>query len=205
MSGVNLVEVKLGDKAAVFGLGVLGLMTGMLLKNLGAEVVGVDPVEARCQLASEVGFSHTVNVPPQEQVRTLMDQFGGMDLTVDVSGQGRAIESAVLACKKYGQVLLLGTPRAACEMDVTPMMNAIHMRMLKVIGGFNSVEPVAESEGMRLNVARDFETLTTLLLTGKLGFSSLISHVIKPEEVERAYHGLMYEPADYRCVVIDWS
>ena len=120
-------------------------------------------------------------------------------------GAARAIETAVLACKKYGQVALLGTPRAACTLDVTPMLNAIHMRMLRVTGAFNSLEPVFESEGMRLNVSRNFETICGMILSRELPVSWLISHVISPEEAERAYHGLMYEPDLYQCVVIDWG
>jgi threonine dehydrogenase-like Zn-dependent dehydrogenase len=58
---------------------------------------------------------------------------------------------------------------------------------------------------MRLNVSRNFETVCGMILSRELPVSWLITHVIEPEEAERAYHGLMFEPDLYHCVVIDWS
>jgi len=205
ISGINSVEVRLGDRIGVFGMGMIGLLAALMLKKLGAEVVAIDPVVERCAQAQQMGITQIVDCPPEEQLAQIQARFGGLDAAVDVTGAARAIETAILATKKYGQVALLGTPRAACNLDVTPMLNAIHMRMLRVTGAFNSLEPVFESEGMRMNVARNFETVCGMILSRELPVSWLISHVIEPEEAERAYHGLMFEPDLYHCVVIDWS
>lgn len=205
ISGVNTVDVRLGDRVGVFGMGMIGVLAAVMLQKLGAEVIAIDPVEERCALAQQMGINWIVDFPVEEQLAQIQSRFGGLDAAVDVSGASRAIETAVLATKKYGQVALLGTPRAACTMDVTPMLNAIHMRMLRVTGAFNSLQPVFESEGMRLNVARNFETVCGMILRRELPISWLVSHVIAPEEVERAYHGLMNEPGLFRCVVIDWE
>lgn len=205
LSGINSVEVRLGDRIGVFGMGMIGLLAALMLKKLGAEVVAIDPVVERCAQAQQMGIAHIVDCPPEEQLAHIQARFGGLDAAVDVTGAARAIEAAILACKKYGQVALLGTPRASCTLDVTPMLNAIHMRMLRVTGAFNSLEPVFESEGMRLSVARNFETVCNMILSRELPVSWLITHVIEPEEAERAYHGLMFEPDLYHCVVIDWG
>ena len=205
ISGVNSMEVRLGDRVGVFGMGMIGLLAAVMLRKLGADVVAIDPVPERCALAQQMGVTQILDCPAEEQLAQLQARFGGLDGAMDVTGAARAIETAVLACKKYGQVALLGTPRAACTLDVTPMLNAIHMRMLRVTGAFNSLEPVFESEGMGLNVSRNFETICGMILSRELPVSWLISHVISPEEAERAYHGLMYEPDLYQCVVIDWG
>ena len=186
-------------------MGMIGLLAAVMLRKLGADVVAIDPVPERCALAQQMGVTQILDCPAEEQLAQLQARFGGLDGAMDVTGAARAIETAVLACKKYGQGALLGTPRAACTLDVTPMLNAIHMRMLRVTGAFNSLEPVFESEGMRLNVSRNFETICGMILSRELPVSWLISHVISPEEAERAYHGLMYEPDLYQCVVIDWG
>ena len=205
ISGINSMEVRLGDRIGVFGIGMIGLLAALMLKKLGAEVVAIDPVATRCAQAQQLGIANIVDCPPEEQLAQIQARFGGLDAAVDVTGAARAIETAILACKKYGQVALLGTPRASCNLDVTPMLNAIHMRMLRVTGAFNSLEPVFESEGMRLNVARNFETVCGMILNRELPVSRLITHVIEPEEAEKAYHGLMFEPDLYHCVVIDWA
>lgn len=205
LSGVNTLDVRLGDRVGVFGMGMIGLLAAVMIQKLGAEVVAIDPVAERCALAQQMGINLSVNCPAEEQLSQIRQRFGGLDAAVDVTGAARAIENAILSTKKYGQVTLLGTPRAECVMDVTPMLNAIHMRMLRVSGAFNSLEPVYETEGMRLNVARDYQTVCEMILSQELPVSWLVSHVIAPEDVERAYHGLMYEPSLFSCVVIDWT
>ena len=65
--------------------------------------------------------------------------------------------------------------------------------------------PGKEYDGTRHNVLRDFETIQRLILDGTLDADKLISHIIKPEEVMEAYHGLMYEKEVWHCVAIDWT
>jgi threonine dehydrogenase-like Zn-dependent dehydrogenase len=43
-----------------------------------------------------------------------------------------------------------------------------------------------------------------LMVSKRIDAMKIISHVIKPEEAEQAYHGLQYDREQYRCVVIDW-
>ena len=207
ISGVHATEVKLGDTLAVFGLGTIGLIAALLYQKQGARVIAVDPVESRCALARRLGIAETLSCPPDRQVEALRDLTGGrgVDIAVDVTGVSAAIEHAVLSCGKYGQAVLLGSPRAAYDCNITPLLSAIHMKMLRVVGAFNSLYPVYETEGSRLSVARNFQVICRLIQSGELDIEALVSHVIRPEEAEEAYHGLMYDREYYRCVVIDWS
>src|SRR3984885_14638722 len=55
MHGVRRAEVQLGETAAVIGLGLVGQLVVRLLVAAGVQVVGLDPVAARCQLAEQAG------------------------------------------------------------------------------------------------------------------------------------------------------
>ncbi len=55
MHGVRRGEVQLGETAVVIGLGLIGQLVVRLLVAAGVQVVGVDPVEARCRLAEKAG------------------------------------------------------------------------------------------------------------------------------------------------------
>lgn len=57
---------------------------------------------------------------------------------------------------------------------------------------------------VQICVERDFKMITERIYDRRINAKKIISHIIKPEEIERAYHGLMYEKEEYRCVVIDW-
>ena len=207
MNGVNATEIKLGDTLAVFGLGTIGLMAALLYQELGARVIAVDPVLSRCELAKDLGIKEVLACTPDQQVAELkqMTNGRGVDIAVDVSGVSQAIENVILACGLHGQVILLGSPRAAYTTNVTSILNHIHMKMIKVIGAFNNLNPVYEKEGSRICVERDFKVVTQRIYDKRIDASKIISQIIKPEEIEKAYHGLMYEKETYQCVVIDWK
>lgn len=59
------VDVKLGDRVAVFGLGAIGLFAVQLAKSAGADkVIAVDPIAARRELA--LGFGADAAIDPRE-------------------------------------------------------------------------------------------------------------------------------------------
>lgn len=55
MQGVRRAEVALGETACVIGLGLVGQLVVRLLVASGVQVVGLDPVEARCRAAEDAG------------------------------------------------------------------------------------------------------------------------------------------------------
>ena len=55
MQGVRRAEPQLGETAVVIGLGLIGQLVVRLLVANGVQVVGIDPVEARCRLADKAG------------------------------------------------------------------------------------------------------------------------------------------------------
>lgn len=206
MTGPNLAEVKLGDRVAVFGLGMIGLLDALLFQMQGAKVIGLDPVAERCDFAKSVGLETVVNCPAQEQVKTVMELTGneGTDIAVDAVGHSAVIASAIRVAKNYSQVMLLGSPRVAFEGNITEPMNAIHMKNLRVIGSLMNCIPLRATEGMHLYAERNFRTAFELIGSKKIDAKKFISHVIRPEQANEAYHGLMFEKERYRCVAIDW-
>lgn len=207
MNAITACNGKLTETAAVFGLGTIGCMAALMLQKQGLRTVVVDPVKSRCDLANQLGLHETIHCDPKDQVAALKTWSNqkGVDICVDVSGISGAIVNAVEACAKHGQVILLGSPRAAFETDITPFLNAIHMKMLNVQGAFNELNPYPVTDGTRRSVLRDFAAVERLILDGTFDAEKLISHMIAPEEISSAYHGLMYDKENYHCVLIDWK
>ena len=207
MNAVTACKGKLTDTVAVYGLGTIGLITALLLQKEGMRVIGFDPVESRCHVAKEAGLLEVSSVSPDKQVEVLkeMTHNQGSDISVDVSGISGAIMNAILGSAKHGQVILLGSPRASFTTDITPILNAIHMKMLEVKGAFNELNPYPTTEGTRRSVLRDFETIQNLILDNTLDADKIISHIITPDQIMEAYHGLRYEKELWHCVAIDWK
>ncbi len=206
MNGISATEIQLGDTLVVFGLGAIGLIAALLYQELGARVIAVDPVRSRCRLAAELGIKEVFDTPSEEQLTLIRQKTGGRgaDIAVDVTGLSPVIETAALCCGEHGQVILLGTPRAEYTANMTPMLNAIHMKMLRVVGAFNNLYPVHETEGSRLSVSRAFDVILQRVRDKRIDAAKFISHIITPAQAQEAYHGLMFDKENYRCVVIDW-
>ncbi len=207
MNAIKACTGNLNDTVAVFGLGTIGIVAALMLQKQGMRVIGFDPVESRCEEARNAGLKECCSAAPEKQVEVLkeMTHGKGAEITVDVSGISPAVINAVMGCAKYGQVILLGSPRASFTCDITPVLNAIHMKMLDVKGAFNQLDAFPETDGTRSNVLRNFDTVQRLLLDGTIDADKLISHTITPEEIMTAYHGLMYEKDVWHCAVIDWT
>ncbi len=55
LQGVRQSAATVGDRVAVIGLGLVGLLTVQILRAAGCEIVGVDPDAGRCALARSSG------------------------------------------------------------------------------------------------------------------------------------------------------
>jgi len=204
LQGVNMSQIKLGYKVGIFGLGNIGIMAGLMYQKLGCKVVGFDVVENRCVLAEKMGLKNTCS----RDYETFIDSFTdneGFDITVDVTGLSSVIIDCVKYTRRYGQVILLGSPRQAYETDVTPLLSNIHMKNLQVIGAFNQSAPVNPVEGSNNSVERNFAIVCDLIMNKDIDVSKLISKVIDPKDCQQAYYDLMYNKDKVNCIIFDWN
>ena len=203
IQGVNLTEVKLGYRVAVFGLVNIGILTALLYKKLGCEVVGLDIVKERCELAAGMGLKHVIS--DSDQLTALKDLYPeGIDICVDVTGIASVIVNAVAAVRNYGQVLLLGSPRQSYETDLMPFLSNIHMKDIKVIGAFNKTVSVKPVPGHNDSMLRNFRTACELL-KDDIDVSAMITRISDPQDCEQAYYDLMYNKDKTNTIVFDWT
>lgn len=203
MNGIMCVDVKLPDTVAIFGLGVLGQVLSILYHEAGVKVIGIDPLNNRSKyLPLDLLIDST-----ETAVKQVMDYTSGIGvgIAVDASGTSQGICAAVDVARKNGQVVLLGSPRVSYETDITPTLNAIHMKTLVVRGALCRLFPFNEKEGSYYNIKESLDYLAELILNKTIDTSKIISHVIKVEDCKEAYHGLMYDKNNYIGVIIDWK
>ena len=196
-----------GDTVAVYGLGTVGNLAAQLFQLGGAKVICLDPVKGRCETAKACGLQTALHVKAEEQVEAVMDLTGGKgaDTAVDAAGNSRVIRSCLHSVKTYGEVILLGSPRAAFEANVTDDFNLIHMRSLVVKGAFEWRLPPYPDGTAEHSIAGNLSELLGLITAGKLHTQPLISHVVKPAELQAAYFGLLRDKENYHGVVVDWQ
>lgn len=160
----------------------------------------------RCETAARVGILETVCVPPQDQSKTLLELTGGKgaDITVDAVGSSAVISTCVKSTVANGKIVILGTPRAALEGNLTDILRPIHLKGLQLLGAFEWRLQPYPGVGISHSIQSNLKMLWGLIYEGKLKVNELISHVIKPEEMQSAYFGLLNDKDHYLGVMIDW-
>lgn len=107
--GIERVKVPQGARVAVFGAGVIGLMTVMALKAYGAgEVIVIDIQNEKLTLARDLGAEITVLATGT----AVDDYFAGNELPlicIETAGNSATQAQAIQYCGKTGQVVFVGT------------------------------------------------------------------------------------------------
>ena len=121
---LNEIAAKPGAKAAVFGLGGIGMIAVMALKAAGcSRIIAVDVEPAKLAEGRELGVTDTIDartVDPVAAIRALTDGLG-VDCAVDAAGRSRTIEQAFESVRKFGgQCVFASHPASGERISLDP-------------------------------------------------------------------------------------
>jgi len=109
--GLERIGICGNDAVLVMGLGPVGLAALMLAKAMGAQqLIGVDLVEERLELAKTLGLvDHVLKAGPDNvtQIRELTGGHGA-ERAIDASGNDAARLTAIQATRKWGKIVFIG-------------------------------------------------------------------------------------------------
>jgi 2-desacetyl-2-hydroxyethyl bacteriochlorophyllide A dehydrogenase len=211
MAGVATTAIVVGEIrnnpwVVVFGLGMVGNLAAQVFCIRGCRVIGVDPVEARRELAEKCGVPYTVGGGPEEVQESIEEITKGEmgNITVDAVGHSSVVTQALRATADYGQLIILGSPRVPVYYDLTELLSDVHLRWITIRGALEWCLPMYSEAG---NIGSQFgkqQMIFDWIHRGELKIDPLISHRLKPEQIEEAYEGLLNKPEIYTGVVLDW-
>ncbi|MEV4756705.1 S-(hydroxymethyl)mycothiol dehydrogenase [Micromonospora sp. NPDC049559] len=177
-AAMNTGAVGRGDSVAVFGCGGVGdaAIAGAVLAG-ATTVIGVDIDERKLELARAFGATHTVNSREQDPVEAIRALTGGdgADVTIDAVGRPEVFRQAFYARDHAGTVVLVGVP--------TPEMT-LELPLLDVFSRGGAVKSSWYGDCLP---ERDFPTLTSLHLQGRLPLDRFVSEEIGLGDVEAAF------------------
>jgi threonine dehydrogenase-like Zn-dependent dehydrogenase len=208
MTSLRVSQIELGDFVAVTGLGLIGNMAAQLAGLQGAEVIGVDLVPQRLQIADQCGIRHTLS--GDSDVRgQIMELTGkqGVSTWIEATGVPGVVLEGLPWMAKYGEVILLGSPRGELQTDITRLLNYIHLDGLGSItvkGAHEWRYPVKPDPFVKHSLTRNTAIAFSLMLEGKLQIAPLISRKLSPDEAPSAYEGLLNRKDDYLGIVFEW-
>ena len=212
MAGVAITSLRSssvspGDKVIVIGLGLVGNFASQLFTLAGADVMGIDLSDFRIRATQQCGIAHTVNpseVDPQQAVMDWTDGQGA-EICVEAIGKSELIAQGVQMTRRKGEVILLGSPRALVQMEVTSMLSRIHLQGIRMIGALEWLYSTPETDAAKHTITRNYRQIVGWIESGDLKTEPLLTHLLSPEACQEAYLGLHERKDTYLGVVFDWG
>lgn len=173
---MNSLDVESGTSLVVFGAGTVGLSAVMAGRVVGAtDIVAVDIVEERLDLAEDLGATATIHPEsvddPVETVREVTD--GGADYTVESTGVTAVLRQAFESLDKLGTCGVVGAP---------PLGTEVSLDVNDFVTTGRSLRGVTEGD----SYPREFiPTLVDLYRQGRFPFDELVEYY-DFEDIEQA-------------------
>ena len=210
MAGVSIASlrsssVQPGDTVLVVGGGLVGNFAAQLFGLAGADVMLADLSDLRLKQAAECGIARTVNSGRDDLLAAVKDWTGGgVRIGVEAIGISEVIAQTVACTARYGEVILLGSPRAHATFDVTPMLLRIHLEAIRMIGALEWRWPQHATERSR-DLDANYRQIADWIAAGRLVIDPLLTHIASPADCQQMYDGLTANKEEYLGVVFDWS
>jgi predicted dehydrogenase/threonine dehydrogenase-like Zn-dependent dehydrogenase len=193
LQGFRLAEPQVGERVAVIGLGLLGLLTVQIASAAGCQVLGIDTNPERVSLAGKFGIMACIREAAVEQASafTVQRGFDSVIICADTSSSD-PVELAGMIARDRARVVATGAVGLTLPRKVyyEKELNFINSRSY----GPGRYDPSYEEYGkdypigyVRWTEGRNLEAVVDLLADGKLDVKPLISHRIPIEQAPTAY------------------
>ncbi|MEE6165398.1 MULTISPECIES: S-(hydroxymethyl)mycothiol dehydrogenase [unclassified Mycolicibacterium] len=191
-AAINTGAVTRNDTVAVIGCGGVGDAAIAGANLVGAKtIIAVDTDNTKLDWARDFGATHTINARELDPVKTIQDLTDGfgVDVVIDAVGRPETWKQAFYARDLAGTVVLVGVPTPDMRLDM-PMIDFFsHGGSLKS-SWYGDCLP-----------ERDFPTLISLYLQGRLPLQKFVSERIGLDGVEESF-GKMHGGQVLRSVVV---
>src|SRR6476659_1763880 len=191
-AAINTGNVGRGKSVAVIGCGGVGAaaVAGSRLAG-AATIIAVDLDDKKLEWAKNLGATHTVNSRDNDAVEAIqaLTDGNGADVVIDAVGRPETWKQAFYARDLAGTVVLVGVPTPTMKLEMPLVDFFSHGGSLKS-SWYGDCLP-----------ERDFPTLISLYLRGRLPLEKFVSERIGPGDIEEAFHK-MHDGKVLRSVVV---
>ena len=157
-------EDLLTNPVAVIGCGPIGLFAVGIARALGAwKVIAIEPNDERRSLAAKMGADLLIDPKADDPVEAVLDATdgNGAEVVLEMSGNATAIDQGTRLLARGGRMSLLGLPDGPVTLDLNDQVIFKEARILGITGR---------------EMFRTWQQTTTLLSTGRVDISPVITH-----------------------------
>lgn len=193
LQGFRLAQPQVGERVAVVGLGLLGLLSVGIARAAGCSVFGVDLDPSRVDLANSIG-AHAVTREGAESAGRSFSEGHGFDtvLICADTASNDPVELAGELARDRGTVVAVGAVglqvprRIYYEKELQLLISRSY--------GPGRYDPAYEEKGqdyplgyVRWTEGRNLQAIVDLIGSGKMDVRPLITHRFAIEDADKAY------------------
>ena len=197
LQGVRQADPRLGEKVCLIGLGLLGQLTGQLLKANGCDVFGIDLSDRLIKLANEISVSKALH-RNDTNLLSACDNFTnghGFD-SVIITAAAPTNDPIILSteiCRKKGKIIVVGAVKMDIPRDPYFYRKELELK-ISCSYGPGRYDVVYEEGGndypyayVRWTEERNMEAFLNMVAKGYVDVKPLITHTFNIEQAEDAY------------------
>ena len=208
LQGIRRAELTVGERVAVIGLGLIGLITIQILKAYGFPVLGMDINSKQIETAKKLGIHEALlldNKNPIPEVDSFKNGWADAVIITAATTSTQPIELAGEMIRERGRVIAVGDismdiPRRIYykkEADIRISRSTGPGRYDKNYEEFGIDYPIAYA---RWTEKRNMEEFLRLLSLKLININDLITHTFDISDGQKAYNLVMNNPKDNQFV-----
>lgn len=212
LHGVRCANLTFGEKVAVIGLGLIGILTVQILKAYGCEVIGFDIDLKKVELSKSLGlvYSYLDLEEFKNAVDKLTHGFGADAVIITAATKSdEPVNVAVEIARMRGKIVMVGVG------DIHPNRNEMWHKEVEIVvskaGGPGIFDPFYENKGIdypigyiRWTENRNLEEFIKLISQQRVDVKKLISHKIPIDNALQFYEDLLVNSGKYVGVIIEY-
>ena len=163
------------SSVAVIGCGPIGLFAIGIARAAGApQILAIEPNDFRLGLAKQMGADVLIDPTREDPVAAALHatEGHGVDVVLEMSGVGPAIEQGTRMLARGGRMSLLGLPTKPVSLDLTDQVIFKEARLFGVTGR---------------ELFRTWQQTSTLIANGMVDVAPVITHRFPLEQHQEAF------------------
>ena len=215
VSALHLGQYAAAETVVVVGLGLVGASAALMADQMGARVLGLDPDPARASFARGLEFGPVEQPDAAGAVERIAAFLGenGADLILETSGAWEGFRQAVTLARDWTRIAVMGiyrqppAPELGLELHqlLYSFPSKFHYQRLQIIGCGSDPDEVLRPNPQLATRAGNFAYTLERAGRGRLPLDRLVTHVLRPAEIESALARLVAGDRSMIGVVFDWA
>ena len=215
MQGARQADLRLGETCAVIGLGLLGQLTGLLLKASGVRVIGIDIEPAMVKIAGAHSIDLALN-RNSDGIEDRIFQFsGGLGCdAVIITAASNSLDPINLAgaiSRKRGTIVVVGNVPTGFDREPHFYKKELQVKMSCSYGP-GRYDPVYEEKGIdyspgyvRWTEKRNMQAFQELIYSNRIDLSYLHTHTFRLDNAPKAYDMMLSKSEPYLGILIEYD